>query len=79
MSAQADTSDVSLAWEAATGYDSIATIERVYRQTPGGAYECCYPDCMFARRDAETLWRHIHTAHGRNNLPPADFDYGVWL
>jgi len=57
MSAQADTRDVSLAWEAASGYDSIATIERVYRQTPGGAYECCYPDCMFARRDAETLWR----------------------
>ncbi len=74
-----DAEATSLAWEASTGCDSIATIERVYEQTPGGAYVCMTPDCTFVRRDPEKLWRHVHTGHGRSNLPPDDFDPGPWL
>lgn len=70
---------LSLAWEAATGGDSIATIERVYDRTSSGAYVCIYPDCSFTRRDAVVLWRHVHSAHGEPSLPPADFDPGPWL
>lgn len=70
----------SLAWEASTGADSIATIERVYdRHADSGAYRCCWPECSFSRRDPEVLWRHVHSAHGRDDLPPADFDPGPWL
>ncbi len=75
-----DAEAASLAWEAAHGYDSIPTIERVYEQTLGGAYVCCYPECAFRRRDAEALWRHVHTAHAPDScLPPDDFDPGPWL
>lgn len=74
-----DADGVSFAWEAAHGYDSIATIERVYERTPAGAYVCMTPGCVFARRDPERLWRHIHTAHGRDDLPPESFDPGPWL
>lgn len=62
MSAPIET--VSCAWEQATGADSIPTIERAYDRTPGGAYVCVWPGCDVARRDAEKLWRHVHTAHG---------------
>lgn len=74
-----DAESTSLAWETAHGFDSIQTIERVYSRTSGGAYECCWPDCEFTRRDAEKMWRHIHTAHGRSDLPPDNFDPGPWL
>lgn len=74
-----DVATLSLAWEASTGCDSVATIERIYEQTPGGAYVCVEPGCRFARRDPEALWRHVHTSHGREDLPPEDFDPGPWL
>lgn len=70
MTPAGDLEAVSLAWEAATGCDSIAAIERVYDQTSAGAYVCIQPGCSFARRDPAQLWRHVHTAHGRNDLPP---------
>ena len=38
---------LSLAWEAATGADSIPTIERMYDRTHTGAYLCVFPDCRF--------------------------------
>lgn len=69
----------SLGWEAAFGYDSIATIERVYDRSPQGAFLCVWPDCSFARRDPEAMWRHVHTAHSESCLPPDDFDPGPWL
>jgi hypothetical protein len=70
---------VSLAWEAATGYDSIPTIERIYDRAQSGAIECAYPDCDFRRHDAEAMWRHVHTGHGNDSMPPPDFDYGWWF
>lgn len=66
------TRERSLAWEMRTGADSIPTIERVYDQTPSGAYVCIWPGCSFARRNAAALWHHVHSAHG-DSLPPADF------
>jgi hypothetical protein len=75
----ADIEAGSLAWEAATGADSIATIERVYDRTSAGAWVCIYPDCSLARHDAAALWRHVHSAHGEPSLPPDDFDPGPWL
>lgn len=68
---------LSQTWEAATGYDGIATIERVYNRRPSGAYVCIHPGCEFARKDSAALWRHVHTAHG-DTMPPADFDPEPW-
>ena len=79
MSRTTDARTLSLAWEAHTGCDSVDTIERVYMRSWNGAYICCYPDCMFRRRDPEALWKHIHSAHNRDDLPPADFDPGPYL
>lgn len=62
------------AWEIATGCDSIATIERIYDTTPAGSYLCIWPRCRFARRDPAALWRHVHSAHGVDHLPPEHFD-----
>lgn len=70
---------LSAAWEAATGYDSIKTIERVYDRRSGGAYECIWPGCTVARVDPAVIWRHVHTKHGKNTLPPADFDPEPWM
>ena len=70
---------LSVAWEAKTGCDSIPTIERVYTRTRTGAYICCHPGCEIARHSSELLWRHIHTKHGRDDLPPDTFDPGPWL
>lgn len=67
----------ALAWEKATGCDSVDTIRRVYPQTRG-AYKCLTPGCSFTCRDAEAMWRHVHTAHGRSDLPPDDFDPGPY-
>jgi len=61
---------LSLEWEEQTGYDSIDTVERVYPRTKSGAYVCVHPGCSFARRDPVKIWRHTHTGHGRNDLPP---------
>lgn len=66
----------SLQWEAAEGWDSIETIERVYwttgdkavPPTDGGAYVCCWPDCYFARKDAVELWKHVHFSE-KHRLP----------
>lgn len=68
-----DIKAVSVAWEFETGFDSIPTIERLYDRRPSGAIECIFPGCTFARREPEKVWRHAHTAHGRNDLPPADY------
>jgi len=65
-----DLEALSLAWEEQTGCDSIDTIRRIYDTTPHGAYLCVWPRCSFARRDATKMWRHVHTAHGKNDLPP---------
>ena len=46
--------------EQQTGYDSIPTIERMYRTTPSGTIKCCYPHCTVLRRRPEDMWRHIH-------------------
>lgn len=62
---------LSRVWEDQTGYDSIDTVERVYEQSESGAYKCVCPGCSFARHDAVKMWRHVHTAHGTNSLPPA--------
>jgi hypothetical protein len=62
---------LSLAWENVTGYDSIPTIERVYNRSSSGAYVCIWPGCRFTRHDPEVLWRHVHSAHGYNTLPPS--------
>ena len=70
---------ISLAWEAKTGADSIPTIERLYERTPSGAIVCCWPECPFCRHDAVLLWRHVHSAHGRDDLPPANFDWGAYF
>lgn len=70
---------LSLAWEKATGADSIATIQRVYHRRKSGAIECIYPGCEFARKDPEKVWRHVHGAHGEPSLPPDDFDMAPWL
>lgn len=61
---------ISLDWEEQTGYDSIPTIERVYDRTTRGGYMCVYPKCSFARLDSIAVWRHVHTKHGSNSLPP---------
>lgn len=74
-----DVDVLSLAWEAATGADSVRTIERVYPRSAGGAFQCVVPGCCFARKDPEAMWRHVHSAHGRNDLPHTGFDYGAWL
>lgn len=66
---------ISRAWEVTNGSDSVATIESIYYQRPSGAYECIWPGCRVARRDAVALWRHVHTAHGTGGLPPSDFDW----
>lgn len=50
----------SLTVEQRTGSDSIATIERVYEQTPDGAYCCVFPSCEFRRRDPIAMWKHVH-------------------
>lgn len=77
-----DVEALSIAWEAATGNDSIPTIERVYDRTEGGAIRCCWPTCEFRRRSGEAMWRHVHTAHMHgaegSHLPPDDFDPGPW-
>lgn len=70
---------VSLAWEGHTGCDSIPTIERLYDRSASGAYLCPFPACGFARKDATAMWRHVHSGHGSNVLPPDDFDPGPWL
>lgn len=57
-------------WEQQTGYDSIPTIERVYERTPAGAFCCPWPRCGVVRRDSVAMWRHVHTGHGNNTLPP---------
>ncbi len=62
--------EISIAWERQTGADSIPTIERIYGRTDKGAYECVWPECEFKRRDPVAMWRHVHTAHGTNSLPP---------
>lgn len=67
----ADLEAISLEWEKQTGYDSIATIERIYERSASGAYCCVWPDCKVARNDAAKMWRHVHTAHGTNSLPPS--------
>lgn len=61
---------ISVAWERQTGYDSIATIRRVYPQAPSGAYQCVWPHCKVVRKDAAKLWKHVHTGHGTLSLPP---------
>lgn len=61
---------ISLDWEERTGYDSIDTIERIYDRSNSGAYLCVWPRCAFSRKDAVALWRHVHTSHGENMLPP---------
>lgn len=66
-----DLEAISLEWEKQTGYDSIATIKRVYTRAPSGAYQCVWPGCEFARQDAAKLWKHVHTGHGTSSLPPA--------
>lgn len=75
-STQAHIDEISLAWEAETGCDSIDTIQRLYYTTNGGAFLCCWPGCSFARRDPAALWIHVHSAHGKDDLPPDDFDWG---
>ena len=70
---------LSACWEAASGYDSIKTIERIYDVTGNGAYVCIHPGCAFARKDSAKLWRHVHTKHGKNTLPPAEFDPSPWM
>lgn len=60
----------SLEWERQTGADSIPTIERVYEQNTRGAYRCVWLKCNYTDHDAAVMWRHVHTAHGRNDLPP---------
>jgi hypothetical protein len=75
----ADVEAISLAWEAATGADSISTIESVYERTESGAYVCIQPGCEAQEHSAEAMWRHVHGSHGREDLPPADFDPGPWL
>jgi hypothetical protein len=70
---------ISLAWEKKTGCDSIPTIERVYEQTPSGAYCCVEPGCKIRRRDPRAMWQHVHSSHGREDLPPEDFDPRPWL
>lgn len=72
-------SAISFAWEQCSGHDSIDTIERIYPRTERGALRCVWPGCGFVRRDAEAMWRHVHTGHGNNGLPPDDFDPGPWL
>lgn len=58
---------LSLELEAETGCDSIPTIARIYEQTEGGSYLCCYPACRFKARDPVRVWRHIHFgSHGHS-------------
>lgn len=64
-----DLEAISLEWEKKTGYDSIATIERIYARALSGAYWCVWPDCKVRRKDAAKMWRHVHTAHGTSSLP----------
>lgn len=63
---------LSLEWEAETGYDSIPTIERVYDRAPSGAYVCVWPGCSYSRHYSGSMWRHVHSAHGQNCLPPSE-------
>lgn len=65
---------LSFTWEQESGYDSIATIERVYSRTDGGAYACCFPGCAVTRRDLAKLWLHVHGPQHGDALPPADFE-----
>lgn len=72
-----DLEAISLEWEKQTGYDSIATVKRIYDRTPSGAYLCVWPGCEFARKDAAKLWRHVHSSHETKSLPPKLALYGA--
>lgn len=60
-------------YEDATGYDSVATIDRVYLRTdhdhPNGAIRCCFPGCDFKRRDPVAMWRHVHLSAKHRQTP----------
>lgn len=51
---------LSVDLEQETGFDSIATIERVYNRSDSGSIVCCYPDCRYSRRDPVAIWWHVH-------------------
>jgi hypothetical protein len=58
-----DLRTVSVALEQATGYDSIPTIERIYRDDPGvdpPRHLCVHPGCRVVRADPEKMWLHTH-------------------
>lgn len=67
---------MSVAFEAATGADSIPTIEEHYEVDGGygsertGVYECPFPGCGFRRRDAEAMWQHVHFGKHRGPGEP---------
>lgn len=63
---------LSVAWEKKTGCDSIPTIERVYDRARSGAFLCPWPKCNVRWHYAGSMWRHVHSAHGRNDLPPEE-------
>jgi hypothetical protein len=53
----------SVIWELVTGYDSIRTIGAMYSRgenRTGGAHQCVFPDCGYARYDSEDMWNHVH-------------------
>ena len=47
-----------------TGYNSIPTIENMYRGL------CVFPDCTFGSKDALAMWQHVH--FGRKHGPSFD-------
>jgi hypothetical protein len=54
---------VSIVLEEKTGYDSIPTIERVYRDDPStepARFVCPHQGCRVARDAAEHMWLHVH-------------------
>lgn len=63
---------ISTVVEEETGYDSIATIERIYERTARDSIRCCFPRCQFRSRDAEKMWRHVHGVTGHHRTMVSD-------
>jgi hypothetical protein len=69
---------ISRQWEIVTMCDSIATIEAVYDKSDSGAYMCPVPECDVRRKDSIAMWRHVHTAHYGDQLPPVGWKPEVY-
>jgi hypothetical protein len=60
---------LSVEIEADGGWDSIPTIDRMYRwPDEDSACRCVMPGCEFRRHDPVEMWKHVHVS-GHNPVP----------